>query len=236
MLRVFIGYDHRQPISLNVLASSIYTRASEPVAITPLVLPQLPILREGLTPFTYSRFLVPYLCNYKGWALFLDLDMIVLDDIAKLFQMKDDKYAVMVSKNDLKFERASLMLFNCEKCHMLTPTFIETAPRLHDISWVPDELVGDLPREWNHLVGYDAPRENPKLIHYTQGVPAFKETQQSEHADKWFLEHQKMNLVKPWEELMGNSVHAAQVQKQDGTIIKVPKFVAAEMQRIANAS
>jgi len=236
MLRVFIGYDHRQPISLNVLASSIYTRASQPVAITPLVLPQLPILREGLTPFTYSRFLVPYLCDYRGWALFLDLDMVVLDDIAKLFAMKDDKYAVMVSKNDLKFERASLMLFNCDKCHMLTPEFIEAAPRLHDISWVDDSLVGDLPREWNHLVGYDAPRENPKLVHYTQGVPAFKETQTSEHADKWFTEHQKMNLVTNWQELMGNSVHAAQVKTQDGTIIKVPKFVAAEMQRNANAS
>lgn len=232
MLKVFIGYDHRQPISLNVLASSIYTRASQPVSITPLVLPQLPITREGLTPFTYSRFLVPYLCNYEGWALFLDLDMIVLDDIAKLFELKDDKYAVMVSKNDLKFERASMMLFNCDKCRMLTPAFIESSPRLHDISWVDDSLVGDLPREWNHLVGYDAPREDPKLVHYTQGVPAFKETQLSEHADKWFLEHQKMNFVKPWLELMGNSVHA--VGLPDGS--RVPKFVAAAMQRMAHAT
>lgn len=232
MLRVFIGYDHRQPISLNVLASSIYTRASQPVAITPLVLPQLPMTREGLTPFTYSRFLVPYLCRFEGWALFLDLDMVVLDDIAKLFELKDDKYAVMVSKNNLKFEWASVMLFNCDKCRMLTPTFIQTAPRLHDCSFVEPELIGDLPREWNHLVGYDAPREDPKLVHYTQGVPAFKETQLSELADKWFLEHQKMNFVKPWLELMGNSVHA--VGLPDGT--RVPKFVAAQMQRMANAS
>lgn len=225
VLRVFIGYDHRQPISMNVLASSIYTKSSKPVAIVPLVLPQLPIKRQGLTPFTYSRFLVPYLCGYKGWALFLDLDMIVMDDIVKLFDMKDDKYAVMVSKNELKFERASMMLFNCAKCTMLTPALIESHPNLHSIGWVDDSLVGDLPREWNHLVGYDAARENPKLIHYTQGVPAFVQTQDSEHADKWFLEHQKMNFVTNWNELMGNSVHAAELP--DGT--KVPKYKVTAM-------
>ena len=220
ILRIFIGFDHRQPISLNVLQSSIYTRSSKPVAITPLVLPQLPIKRQGLTPFTYSRFLVPYLCDYKGWALFLDLDMVVLDDIAKLFEMKDDKYAVMVSKNQLKFERASLMLFNCSKCSILTPEFIESAPRLHDISWADDSLVGDLPREWNHLVGYDKERENPKLIHYTQGVPAFSQTNDCEHADKWFAEHQRMNFATSWIDLMGESVHA--VQLPDGT--KIPTY------------
>ncbi len=220
ILKVFIGYDHRQPISLNVLANSIYRQSSKPVAITPLVLDQLPIKRQGLTPFTYSRFLVPYLCNYEGWGLFLDLDMILMDDIAKLFDMRDENYAVMVSKNPLKFERASMMLFNCAKCPMLTPQFIEEHPSLHNISWLDDALVGDLPREWNHLVGYDSPRENPSLIHYTQGVPAFKETMDCEHADKWFLEHQKMNLVTNWLELMGNSVHAAQLP--DGT--RVPKY------------
>lgn len=231
ILRIFIGFDHRQPISLNVLQSSIYTRSSKPVAITPLVLPQLPLKRQGLTPFTYSRFLVPYLCDYKGWALFLDLDMVVLDDIAKLFEMKDDKYAVMVSKNQLKFERASLMLFNCAKCSMLTPEFIENAPRLHDISWVEDSLVGDLPREWNHLVGYDKERENPKLIHYTQGVPAFSQTNDCEHADKWFAAHQQMNFVTNWNDLMGESVHAAQLR--DGT--KIPKYKVYRMQNMEEA-
>lgn len=222
ILKVFIGFDHRQPISLNVLASSIYTKSAKPVSIAPLVLPQLPLKRQGLTPFTYSRFLVPYLCDYQGWALFLDLDMIVMDDIAKLFELADDKYAVMVSKNKLKFEWASAMLFNCAKCQVLTPEFIESAPRLHDCSWVSDDLIGDLPREWNHLVGYDAKCDNPKLIHYTQGVPAFPQTHDSEHADKWFLEHQRMNFVTNWLELMGNSVHAAELP--DGT--RVPKYKA----------
>ena len=225
VLRIFIGYDHRQPISLNVLQSSIYRKASKPVAIVPLVLSTLPIKRQGLTPFTYSRFLVPYLCGYQGWGLFLDADMILMEDVAKLFDLADDRYAAMVSKNKMAFEWASAILFNCAKCEMLTPEFIETAPRLHDMSWLAPELVGELPNEWNHLVGYDAPRDEPKLIHYTQGVPAFQETLDSEHADKWFLEHQNMNFVTNWLELMGNSVHAAELP--DGT--RVPKYKAEQL-------
>ena len=231
MLWIYIGFDHRQPISLNVLCSSIYTKSSKPVSITPLVLSQLPIERQGLTPFTYSRFLVPYLCNYQGWALFLDLDMVVMEDISKLFDLADDKYAVMVSKNKLKFERASLMLFNCSKCQILTPEFIEKSPALHDISWAKEEEVGGLPGEWNHLVGYDSPQETPKLIHYTQGVPAFEETRDCEHSDKWFREHQLMNAVGKWVDLMGASVHA--IALEDGS--RVPKYKMSPL-RSANAS
>lgn len=227
-LRVFIGYDHRQPISLNVLQHSIYTKSSKPVAITPLVLDQLPIDRQGLTPFTFSRFLVPYLCGYKGWALFLDLDMILNADIAELFALADDKYAIMVSKNKKRFEWTSAMLMNCAKCPALTPEFVQTADGLHMLNWLDEKLIGDLPAEWNHLVGYDTPRADVKLIHYTQGIPAFPETSTSEHAEKWHKEHKAMNSATSWKDLMGNSVHAG---KLNG--VTVPKFVAEEAARVA---
>ena len=68
MIRVFIGFDPRQPLAFNVCASSIVRAASKPVAITALTLKTLPIKRQGLTQFTYSRFLVPHLCNYEGRA------------------------------------------------------------------------------------------------------------------------------------------------------------------------
>ena len=70
---------------------------------------QLPLKRMGLTPFTYSRFLVPQLCNYEGWALFLDLDMLVQGDIAELFDLADESQAVMVVKSNARFEWASVM-------------------------------------------------------------------------------------------------------------------------------
>lgn len=221
MLKVFIGYDHRQPVSYNVLQQSIFRQSSKPVSITALVLEQLPIERDGLTPFTFSRFLVPYLCNYEGWALFLDIDILLRDDISKLFDYADDKYAVMVSKNDKKFEWASVILFNCghKANKVLTPEYIEKANALHQISWVQPEFIGDLPREWNHLVGYDEERKDAKLIHYTQGVPCFPETIDSEYAQEWAEEHQICNRAQPWVTLMGNSVHATVI---DGKIM--PKY------------
>lgn len=221
--RIFIGYDHRQPVSYNVLQHSILRHAKKPVSITPLMLDTLPLKRQGLTPFTFSRFLVPYLCDFQEcWALFLDIDMLLLDDINKLFEMADDKYAVMVSKNEHTFEWASAMLFNCAhpENKVLKPDYIEFAEKLHQIHWVRDKsAIGDLPREWNHLVGYDAPRDDAKLVHYTQGVPFYPETKESEYGEQWRHELKMLSSSMPWVSLMGNSVHAT---IHDGRL--VPKF------------
>ena len=89
MLRIFVGHDPLQPASTTVLVHSIISRASKPVCVTPLSLKTLPIKRRGLTEFTYSRFLTPYLCDYQGWSLFLNAHMLVLEDIAKLFELAD---------------------------------------------------------------------------------------------------------------------------------------------------
>lgn len=212
-LRIFIGYDHRQAVAYNVLQFSLYRRSSKPLGISPLVLPTLPMKRQGLTPFTFSRFLVPWLCDYQGWALFLDIDFLVLSDIAGLFALADDRYAAMVSKNPKKFEWASMILFNCghPANRVLTADYIDDPKRCvspHSMDWLPPELVGDLPREWNHLVGYDAPRSDAKAVHYTQGMPIYEETTGSEYGDAWRAEHKASNSTSPWKELMERSVHA----------------------------
>lgn len=233
MLRVFIGFDHRQPISYTVLQNSIFRYSSQPVSITPLVLNQLPIKRQGLTPFTYSRFLVPWLCEYEGWALFLDIDMLVQDDIVKLFEKCDERYALQIVKheNELAFERASVMLFNCNKCRTLTPTYINDPETkgLHSINWLRPQDVGALPEDWNHLVGYNKANPAAKLIHYTQGIPVHPEMGECEFKQEWLKEHAIANSTLPWMNLMGESVHA--VATSDGKI--VPKLTLQSMQRIA---
>jgi hypothetical protein len=222
MNRVFIGYDPRQPISFTVLAQSILSRATKPVAIVPLVIEQLDFDRQGLTPFTFSRFLVPHLCGYSGWALFLDADILVRGDITELFALADDQYAVMVSRNPIKFEWASVMLFNCDKCRILTREFVSVANGLHQIIWT--KAIGDLPGDWNHLVGYDAPNPDAKLVHYTQGVPAFEETRDCEHAEEWIEMAKVAMSYEPWINLMGRSVHAANV---NGTMM--PRYKAERL-------
>jgi hypothetical protein len=212
-LRSFIGYDHRQSVAMNVLQFSIFRRSSKPVSITPIVLPTLPMKRQGLTPFTFSRFLVPWLCDYQGWALFLDIDFLVLSDIADLFALADDRYAAMASKNPKKFEWASMILFNCAHPanRVLTPDYVDDPQRCqspHTMDWLPPDLVGGLPGEWNHLVGYDAPRADAKMVHYTQGMPIYEETTGSEYREQWLAEHKASNSTSPWPELMARSVHA----------------------------
>jgi hypothetical protein len=165
-LRIFIGYDHRQAVSYNVLQFSILRRMLEAGgASTRWCCRPLPMTRQGLTPFTFSRFLTPWLCGYQGWAMFMDTDYLCLADIAELFALCDDRYAAMVSKNVKKFEWASMIMFNCghPANRILTPEYVEDPKQARAAAWprlaARPDLVGDLPREWNHLVGYDPPRK-----------------------------------------------------------------------------
>ena len=217
-LRTYIGFDHRAHVAAHVCYQSIFARASVPVANTVLVLPQLPITRTGLTTFTWSRFLVPYLQGYQGLALFLDSDIILQADIAELFALaaKDMTKAVWVvdyQNPQLRFERAAVMLFNCSHPDnaVLTPDYIETTnDSLHKISWTQN--IGSLPEEWGHLVMYQPPK-HAKLIHYTAGIPAWEETKILGYANEWFEEANRMGSIVPYLDLMGNSVHHKHVMQ-----------------------
>ncbi len=210
-LRVYVGYDPRQPLAYNVLQHSIVRQSSKPVSITPLILGQLPLKRRGLTEFTFSRFLVPYLSNYTGSSLFLDADMVVKGDIAELFDCVDQNADVQVMQEQPQFEWASAMLFNNWRCKKLTPEFVEDASnKMFDLAWA--EKVGKFPKEWNHCVGYMEESE-AKLYHYTQGIPCWEETKGVED-QPWITEFKRMLYTVSWSALMGNSVHAVHVRKR----------------------
>ena len=100
---IFIGYDPRERAATNVLIDSLYQHSSVPLAITPLVTPQLEALGiytrtrdpKQSTAFSLTRFLVPYLMGYQGWALFMDCDMLCSADIQQLWDQRDDAHALM---------------------------------------------------------------------------------------------------------------------------------------------
>lgn len=213
-MQVFIGYDPRQPVAAAVAAHSIWTRASIPISITRLQLNQLPLTRQGLTEFTYSRFLVPALQQYEGLSLFVDADVLCLADVAELlvYPLAFQDQAVFVVPHARKFERPSVMLFNNARCQTLTPAYVANpAHACFDFSWAEGK-VGALPAAWNHLVGYDAPRDDAKLVHFTQGLPCWPETRQTEYADAWHAEAKQMIASCSFLELMGPSVHVPYVQ------------------------
>jgi lipopolysaccharide biosynthesis glycosyltransferase len=220
MMRVFIGYDPREAVAFNVLSHSIQARASQPVTIAPLMLSQLAgvLTRERhplqSTDFSFSRFLVPYLSGYEGWSLFCDCDMLMLDDIAKLWALRDERYAVQVVKHDHKptdtvkfldqpqrpYEKknwSSVILFNNARCKALTTDYVNAATglELHQFKWLGnDELIGELPHRWNHLVDYDptVPTDQVSLLHYTEGGPYFEAYRNCSYADTWFAERDRM--------------------------------------------
>ena len=221
MIRVFIGYDPREAVAYSVLAYSIQGRASQPVSIAPLMLSQLRgVLTRDRHPlqstdFSFSRFLTPYLSGYSGWSVFMDCDMLMLADIGELWKLRDERYAVLVVKHDhvpretvkflgepqSKYEKknwSSVMLFNNSRCRSLTPEYVSSASglELHQFKWLEnDGLIGALPDRWNHLVGYNPPRPDAALVHYTLGGPYFDDYRDCEYAKEWFAERDAMLRV-----------------------------------------
>lgn len=217
--RVYVGWDSREDIAYQVCKQSLL-RYADNVEVIPLKLPEL--RAEGLvtrasdpkasTEFTFTRFLVPHLNDYKGWALFVDCDFLFTQDVNKLFDQADDKYAVMVAKHDYAVKDgdvkmdgkvqyayprknwSSAMLFNCGhvKNADLYPEFAnrQEMSYLHRFSWLNDDEIGEFSHEWNWLVGhYHEPQDGkPKAIHYTTGGPWFTNYSDVEYADLWNAE------------------------------------------------
>jgi hypothetical protein len=213
-LRVFIGVDERQPLAYTVAAHSVQFNSSVPVAVTPLVQSQLPVKRRGLTSFTFTRYLVPWLCGFQGRALFMDADTLAMGDVAELFRLPNTEPVSVVPhgfvmKNgqpvSVLFERPSVMLFDCAQCTKLTPEYIETGKPHSLVEWASS--IGHLPADWNYLVGYNTGGK-AKLAHFTMGIPCFPETQSDEFAGEWQAIAQRTVSSVEWDQIMGQSVHA----------------------------
>ena len=206
---IYIGYDEREDVAYQVAKKTAGNHI-----ISPLIQSNLRATGDywrepdklASTEFSLTRFLVPYLNNYKGWALFVDCDVLFMSDPQELFDLADDRYALMCVKHNYKpisstkmggktqhlYPRknwSSVMLFNCthssnkklttELVNTQTPTY------LHKISWLDDQEIGDLPVAWNYLVGWYNEKDHgkPKLLHYTEGGPWFDID--CEYADQW---------------------------------------------------
>lgn len=216
--RVFIGYDRREPLAYHVAAHSILRRASIPISITPLAITSLRGIyhRERgpteSTEFALTRFLVPYLSDYEGWSLFLDSDMLVQCDLLDLqleMLSKNRDKAILVCPHeytprpDPKFlgqvqtayprkNWSSFMVFHNKLCRRLTPEYVNTASglELHRFQWLRDEQIGQLPLEWNWLVGEYPLNPDARVLHYTRGGPWFGID--GDHAQDWLDERKNM--------------------------------------------
>ena len=188
LIPIFIGYDYRERAATNVLIDSLYQNSNYPLSIIPLVTNQL--RKVGIyyrskdpkqsTEFSFTRFLVPYLMGFKGWAIFMDCDMLCRGDIGDLWNLRDDKYSLMCVKHKhipsekKKFQGelqtayprknwSSMILFNSEKCDALSINYVNEASGLdlHRFNWLEnDSEIGEIPSKWNYLVDVQSERES----------------------------------------------------------------------------
>lgn len=210
MIRLTVGFDQREAVAFHTFVQSIIDCTSEPLSVTPLVLSALPgykeTHRDGSNTFIYSRFLTPWLMKFDGWAIFADGDMVCRSDLANLWNLRDERYAVMVVKHNYQTKAAkkylgnknenyprknwsSVVLWNCShpKNKVLLPEFVmeQTGAFLHRFSWLEDSEIGELPKDWNWLAIEYPNTDSAKLIHYTLGTPCFKDYQDSDLAEHW---------------------------------------------------
>jgi lipopolysaccharide biosynthesis glycosyltransferase len=214
-MKVFVGWDSREDIAYQVCKHSIISK--QPTAeVVPLK--QQELREQNLywrekdlmasTEFTFTRFLLPELTNFNGWALFMDCDMILTTDIKELFDQADNNYAVMCVQHDYTVSEgikmdgqkqtvyprknwSSVMLMNCghPSNQALNKELVNdpsiTGAYLHRFSWLKDEEIGKLNHTWNYLVGVYSDIETPKLIHYTEGGPYFENYRNCEFNQLW---------------------------------------------------
>ena len=210
-IKIVVGFDQRESVAYHTFTQSIIEKSSLPVSFIPLAINALKGYKETHTDksndFIYSRFLSPHLNAFEGWAIFADGDMICQADIKELWDLRDESKALLVVKHDYQTKAhkkylgnvnenyprknwSSVILWNCAhpKHKILTPEFIasQTGKYLHRFSWLDDNDIGELPKEWNWLAIEYPENKNAKLIHYTLGTPCFKEYKNTEMADIWY--------------------------------------------------
>jgi len=224
----FVGFDPREEAGTHVFNSSILEHTRSPVAIIPLHLRMFESFynagqRDGTNNFIYTRFLIPFLQAFRGWAIFADgADMLLKADLSELWALRDEYKAVMVVQHQYKTRHprkyvgtkmeaqnddyprknwGSVMLINCAHFawRQMRPETVErmTGPELHRFSWMDENLIGELPAVWNWLA--DEYGENPeaKLLHWTAGTPAFPNYAHAPHAADFRRQLACTNYVTP---------------------------------------
>ena len=219
VIKIFIGFDQVESVAWHTMAHSILTRSSRPVAFVPVHLDNFrsiyhrPRDQKQSNSFSFSRFLVPHLCNYEGFGIYFDCDMMLRADIAEIFDAveKQPGKAVYVVKHDYepkdsikylntaqyKYPRknwSSVVLWNAghPSNRRVTTEWVNTATpmELHRFAWLQDDEIGELNVRWNWLVGeYADPPADVKNVHWTLGGPYFHEYSDVDFSGEWVAEN-----------------------------------------------
>jgi len=235
MKQIFIGFDPREAAAFAVARNSARANLTQQIPIRGIVLEDLQACelytrptrvtinsdgRKQLidqlsirsdydgrisTQHAIARFLVPHLAT-RGWALFMDGDVLVRGNLARIFDGLDPSMAVYCVKHNhvpdssTKMDGqlqtrypyknwSSVMLWNIghPSNNKLTIEAVNTLPGrdLHRFAWLRHDEIGELDVKWNWIVGHSDPRIIPEIVHFTDGVPDMPGYENVPYADEW---------------------------------------------------
>lgn len=180
-VKVYVGSQEEQMLSVKVLEYSIKKRTKVPVEVFPMHksniqygIPKDPANRQK-TPFSFQRFTIPELNEFKGRAIYVDSDMQVMKDIRQLWNLpmgSHDLLTVEPKKDSKRVLQFSVMLLDCDKLKWSAQDVVDMLDRgelnYHTLMRemkVAKNIGVKIPFGWNSLEWYD--EKDTGLIHYT---------------------------------------------------------------------
>lgn len=208
-MNIYIGWDSKYSIASSVCKKSILMNTNHQYECHYLKRDEIKgfTRREPneSTEFTFTRFLVPLLNNWEGYAVFCDNDFLFLDNISRMLMKINPHKAVSVVKHKYKpkdktkmndkpqinYPRknwSSLMVWNCShpSNKVLTLDYINksSASDLHEFRWLKNNEIGEIDYTWNYLTDWYTEGE-PKALHFTTGGPWLKGYENAKYANDW---------------------------------------------------
>ena len=159
------------------------------------------------TPFSGFRWAIPEYCKFKGQAIYMDSDMIVLGDLAELWNEPWKDSSILQSKGGWRFCVAK---WNCKRAerHMIPLRRMKVIPESHlrlcNLFPNKPHLCQDFDRRWNNYDGENDPLDEIKIIHYTDmstqphfryAFPRLKKQGKSHWYDGPVRDHRRKDVV-----------------------------------------
>lgn len=191
MLRIFVEYSSDEKCAYHTLVNQLLLKFNGAVQIIPLR------RNSSLSKFSdfKMRFLIPYLCRYTGHALYIDVNLVLLDSFEislEYFNSKKHAYCLPPAIHDLdsnlyslgeprqEMYQASLMFFNNKKCKHLTLEFLKIASfhELYTFDWLLEKELGFFP-------------QNIGVHYFINGSPWFYVLGRIKYSELWYARMHK---------------------------------------------
>lgn len=189
VIKVFVGCDPNNCDleQMMVLDYSLHKHTSAPVEIVWMQLSRdpesywysNPETDEGwnttrwTTPFSGFRWAIPEYCDYSGKAIYMDADVVILSDLAELWNHPIEGKSVVAAKTKTDTARLCTCIWNCDdaKEAILPIEQLRKDPDSHynmmQLFQNKPNLIQPYQDSYNCIDGEDLAIEDIKILHYS---------------------------------------------------------------------